>query len=117
MVADALPALELALEAEDLLALLAQLALGAAGGQLHAGLGGPQLVDCLEQLVGLVAQPADVVLQLGVLAVAALDLALQVLDRAVDVADRARRLGPLVLLRLELGLELRLLAFTSYGDG
>lgn len=53
-------AFELALQAETLLFLFAKLALGALGGELRGGVGGLELVDCLEETLDLVAGLGEV---------------------------------------------------------
>ena len=87
--AAAAEAFELALQAETLLALFAELALGALGGELRGGVGGLELVDCLKQTLDLVAGLGEVFGQDGDGLFAALDLCLEVFDCAVDVADAA----------------------------
>jgi hypothetical protein len=51
---------QLALQAETLLALFAELALGALGGQLRGGVGGLEFVDCLEQALDFVARFGEI---------------------------------------------------------
>ncbi len=104
--AQRLPALELALEAQRLLALLAQLALGAARGQLRAGVARLRLLDRLQQALDLVARARNLVAELRNVLVAPLELRVQVAHSAVDAARRALRLCELALARLELLLEL-----------
>jgi hypothetical protein len=105
--APAAEAFELALEAETLLALFAELALGALGGELRGGVGGLELVDCLEQTLDLVAGLGEVFGQDGDGLFAALDLRLEILDCAVDVAYAAS-FGVAALLQVfELLFELR----------
>jgi hypothetical protein len=91
--AEDFPALELALETEGLLALLAEFAFGALGGELGLGVGGLEVVDGGEEVGDLVAGFGDVVGELGVLFLAALDLRFEVFDGAVDGADGAGFVG------------------------
>jgi hypothetical protein len=87
--AQALPALELALQSQGALLFLAEIAFGALGGELVRRVGGLQLVDGGEEVGDLVARFGDVVGERGVLFLATLDLLREVAHGAVDGADAA----------------------------
>lgn len=101
-----LPPLQLPLQPERLLPLLSQIPLGALGLQLIGRVAALQFIDGSQEPLDLIAGLGNIVGELRVDSVAAVDLHLEVFDGAVDVADRAERLRLPGFLLFELFFEL-----------
>lgn len=100
------PTLQLSLQPQRFLLLLSQLPLGPLSLELVGGIRRLEIVDRLEEPLDLLAGLGDVVRELSVCLVAAVDLRLQVADGAIDVADGAGGFGVLGFLFFDLGFEL-----------
>jgi hypothetical protein len=96
--AQGFPSLQLALQPERFLSLLAELSFGTASQQLCVRVVMLELLDVVKQSFNLVTSPVDIVIQLGVHLVPPLNLRLEVLDSAVNVAKRALLRAVLALL-------------------
>ena len=80
---------QLSLKSKRLLALFSQLTFCSLGRELRRRVRSLQLLDSLQQTLGLVSRLAQIVLEVRDGFVPALDLALQILHRAIDGADTA----------------------------
>ena len=104
--AQRLPALELALQSQCFLTLLAEISLGAAGQQLGVRVVMLELFNVAKEPLNLVPGSVDIVIQLGVHLIPPVNLGLEVLDSAVNITKRALLRAVLVLLFFQVGFKL-----------
>jgi hypothetical protein len=104
--AQRLPALELALQSQCFLTLLAEISLGAAGQQLGVRVVMLEFFNVAKEPLNLVPSSVDIVIQLGVHLISPVNLGLEVLDSAVNITKRALLRAVLVLLFFQVGFKL-----------
>jgi hypothetical protein len=111
--AQALPALELAFESECFLAFFSKLALSTAGQKMCVRVVMLDLLNITEEAFNLVPSTVEIVSELGVHLIAAIDLGLEILDSAINITKRALLGTMLALLIFQMSFELKKRAYVS----